>query len=241
MGLNPTYVSILRNIRGLLYLPPRKWDSDVVSWLKGKYRYRMLGITPALLSEFSDKMDLLSKPPFKKLVYPSEVLRSFVERVSESIPRGIAESVVLASCYVTPIVTSNEGLEKLSLLSVHRVLSEKALPESEIIRHLRIAGYTILDFHERVCWEAYNGIVKGCEGETDFKTVVSQLLKERAGLAEKDSKRYWRFKSEKGSPILVYLDILKCLEDIDICDLVSDESLALAFGIVPAIRVEVSS
>jgi len=241
MGLNPTYVSILRNIRGLLYLPSRKWDSDVVSWLKRKYRYRMLGVTPTLLSEFSDRSDLLSKPPFKKLVYPSDVLRSFVERVSESVPRGIAESVVLASCYVTPIVTSSEGLEKLSLLSVYRVLSEKALPENEIIRHLRIAGYTILDFHERVCWEAYNGIVKGCEGETDFKTVVGQLLKERAGLAERDSGRYWRFKSEKGSPILIYLDILKCLEDIDICDLVSDESLALAFGIVPAIGVEVSS
>ncbi|RLE70753.1 MAG: hypothetical protein DRJ37_06075, partial [Thermoprotei archaeon] len=87
MGLNPTYVSILRNIRGLLYLPPGKWNSDVVSWLRRRYRYRMLGVTPALLSEFSDRLDLLSKPPFKKLVYPSDVLRLFVERVSESIPR----------------------------------------------------------------------------------------------------------------------------------------------------------
>ncbi|RLE63530.1 MAG: hypothetical protein DRJ38_07360 [Thermoprotei archaeon] len=241
MNLNPTFVSILRNIRGLLYLSPGDWDAEIVSWLKKKYRYRMIGLAPTLLLEFSEKRDLFAKPPFKILAYPSDTLHLFAEKIGENLPKDIVESVILASCYVTPIVTNSKGLKRLDNLSIYRVLSEKVLPENEIIRHLRIAGYTILDSHEQVCWEAYNKIVESCKRKIDLKNVVNQLLKKRTLLAEKDSKRYWRFKSSTGKPVLIYLDTLKCLENIDICNLVRDESLALAFGIVPAIKVEVSS
>ncbi len=238
MGLNPTFVSILRNIKGLLYLPPGGWDLELISWLKRKYRYRMVGLPTALLSEFPGEKEILSKSPFKTLVYPSVTVRSLVERIVEKVNcSDVVESVVLASCYVTPIVTNCDGLRRLGKFSVYEVLSEKPLPENEIIRHLRIVGYTILDSHEKLCWSAYKKIAKACRDK--IGGVVNRLLEERRAFAEKDSKRYWRFKSEKGKPVIIYLDILKAFNDIEVCDLIQDESLALALGLVPAIKVEV--
>ena len=242
MGLNPTFVSILRNIKGLIYFAPGSWNSDLIKWLKRKYRYRIVGFAPRLIETFHEHSSILNKKPFRMLEYPSSAINHLSKILMDNVSDATAvESILLASCYVTPIVTDRAGLDYLRKYSIAQIYSENALPEREIIRHLRIVDYTILDSHENLCWKAFESIKNACKN--DVKKVIDQLIEERKKFAEKDSRRYWRFKREKGELIILYLDILTIIKELSntliICKSIDDVSLSLMFGVVPAIKVEV--
>ncbi|RLE53254.1 MAG: hypothetical protein DRJ26_03595 [Candidatus Methanomethylicota archaeon] len=240
--INPRFISIIKNIKGVIYTSLSDAPLKELKWLSKSFRYRFLGITPSMQAR-PEILEIINKKPFIKLYYPTRAIQKMVNILSESskIDKSVIEAVALASAYVTPLISFPKSSGDLEPLITLKVLSKNKLPEKEIKRHLRISGYTILDFHEKVTTEAYATILEACKKAT-LREALEKLINKREKLAEKDSKRYWRIISKEGEAVILYLDLISCLRNVkeeEIIDVVCDESVSLIFGITPCFILKV--
>jgi hypothetical protein len=230
-GLNlPKYVSLLKNLRAVAFVDPNAPPPmEEIRWLRRKYKYRNIGVSRSLLKALQPKIkEIFLKKPFKTLESPISEIEDFIRTVSKikmEVPNYIVESLVFASCYVNPIVVlGRDSLPILSPLVAWSMKSTTELPEVEIKRNLRIIGYAILDFHEKVIGEAYKSLRKIAEelkkGEKfeKVKNDVEKLIKKRINLAKKDGeKRFWKLRQTGGEEervVIAYLDIIPLISKI---------------------------
>jgi len=193
------YAALVKNLRGVVLLDPREEGAlGSVKWLASRFKYRNLGLPPALHTRFPE----LKRRPFRELAYPTEPLRELAELLAGAgLPQEVAELLVLSSSYVSPaIVVGSRFLEVLDSLALDRVLVCRDLSTQDWKLHLRIADYTTLDMYELCVEEALQAL--RAPGS------LSELLGARAERAARDKRRYWRVACDRGRPLILYLDNL---------------------------------
>lgn len=197
----------MKNLRGVVLLSPEEDVKELVDWFVSKFRYRNLGVPPSGSARLKELLKGgLSGGPFVELVYPVEPVEELVRVAGDTLGVGfeVAEAVVLASCYVSPVIAlGEEADEKLTPLSVDEVASRVKLDNSGWRLHLRIADYSVLDLHS---WSVEHslGIWRGADD--------GAFIEERSRRIRLDRRRYWRL--ARGQPsgewrFLRYLDVAR--------------------------------
>ena len=254
----PRYVSLLKNLRAIAFLDPNvKAPIEEIKWLKRKYKYRNVGIAQSLLIALNAEIkEVFMKKPFEILKSPLPEIDQFVEVLLENVEvsKYAVESLVLASCYVNALVVlGRESFSALKPFVAWEMKSTAELPETEVKRNLRIVGYAILDFHDKVIAEAYktlkeaSGIIRKKEGIDKARKKLEKLIDKRRKIAEKDGeKRFWRLKQAgkgKERPVIAYLDIIPLILEIlvqkrekKLIDFIcgSTPNLSMALSLTPA-------
>ena len=201
----PQYAATIKNLRGVVFADFKTENVDkTLNWLVKKFRYRNLGVSPSILQEAEEFFEgKLNGKPFVKLVYPFKSLEKLVKFMVKNFGLGfkIAETVVLASTYVSPLMVLGENsLKILEKICVDKVYSNVKLDDFGWKLHFRIVDYTVLDFytwsinHSKQLWKQ--------------KLNPEKFVEERKEKIGRDKKRYWRLQKgeEKPSPLILYLD-----------------------------------
>jgi len=188
-------------------ISPSEDVEDIVSWLVNRFKYRNLGVPPAVLCKSREYFEKRLGKPFVQAVYPIKPIQELTRLVADSLCVDIeaAEAAVIASSYVSPIIALGKEAEKmLRPLAVEEVMSKVRLDNSGWRLHLRIADYTVLDFYSWSVDHAQS-IWKGFDADL--------FVKERLSKIKRDKKRYWRL--ERGSlepwSFLYYVDLAEKL------------------------------
>lgn len=227
----PRFISLLKNVRMLVYADPSiPLKKKEVEWIVKKHRYRSVGVSPILLESFEEEeRKEFGKKPFVALSHPFKETERLVELLSsfeKGVPAYFWDTLVLSSCYVCPILfVGRESFESVRNLAVCTMTSTSSLPEVEIKRNLRIIGYAVLDFHEKLTSEAYDKFVSASKSVLEGIGIerVDKWVENRMRVISKDGEhRFWRLK-EKGEaeerPVISYFDLtpilLKALHELD--------------------------
>jgi len=196
------WASLFKNLRGVV-LFPKEPDEGKVKWLVRKHRYRRLGIAPS----FSPLVEqpALRKVPFVTLSFPAEELQRLSEILSRKAEKYVVESLILSCCYSSPLIVTDErlfvDLEPFVLWSLR---SNQRLGEKDLIFHLRVASYVIIDFFA-LAKEAYEAL-------GDLKKLRKHCEKRRKASEKDGRKRFWRIPEDpEGKIICAYLDLLPAL------------------------------
>jgi hypothetical protein len=203
------YAALVKNLRGVLLLVPgEEGVRDRIEWLKKRFHYRNLGLTPS--TDTTRYKDLLEARIFRRLYYPVEEFMDLVGiMVSTGLDRLLAEAIVFSSIYISPLflLTSkyNGFIEKYSL-GVIRTCKDLGVNDWKL--HMRIADYTILDSYEDMVDLSLEYI-----GKIDDREAREKIIGSRREYVEHDMKRYWRIKCGEGRAFLYYLDPLLYIED----------------------------
>ncbi len=196
------WASLFKNLRGVV-LFPKEPDEEKMKWLARKHRYRRLGVAPS----FSPVVErpALKKSPFVTLSFPAEELERFSEILSKRAERYVAESLILSCCYSSPLIVTDEGLfENLKPFTLWSLRSNERLGEKDLIFHLRVASYVIIDFFG-LAKEAYEAL-------GDPKRLKKCCEKRRKASERDGRKRFWRIPEDpNGKIICAYLDLLPAL------------------------------
>ena len=199
------WASHFKNIRCILLVDPQKPPSqEVINWVIKKHRWRQVGIGKSL----SDTHSLFKSHPFVILPYPDKSIYKTVKTLAknQNQPFWMMESVALALCYSAPLLCFEEEIFINLGSSLTWILQTDDIPESEIIRHLRIAGYVPIDFFPQIK-EHFLILKKGVKKE------LEKTIKKRKEEAQNDGKkRFWRIKGkEEGKPFVGYIDLMPAL------------------------------
>ncbi|MCP2605072.1 hypothetical protein NLC29_02840 [Candidatus Aminicenantes bacterium AH-873-B07] len=256
MSFEPKYISILKNVRGVIYFSEKDKILEEIKWLRKHFRYRYLGISKNLLKNINEKntKQTLLKKPFIQLYYPNENIETFVNSFYEitKINLPLLESLFLSSCYVSPFfILGEEALKQCETFILHFLEISGKLDDKELKRHLRFADYGVIDIHEHSTQYAWKQLKQASlyqlEGKIqEAKEILKSLIKERKKLADSDCEtRYWRLRSEKdykATKAVVYLDpcfiISKNFEDRDIANSLSklilnySKEVSISFALV---------
>jgi hypothetical protein len=216
------FVSLLKNVRAVAFVDPNvSFPEKELKWVSRRYRYRSIGVSGRLLANFAENMRaVFAKKPYVTLSAPLaeiETLTRLISNYHPSIPSYVFDSIIMASCYVNPLlIIGRESfgiLEKLTAWALH---STSELPDVEIKRNLRIIGYAILDFHEKITTETYETL-KGAvsrlpKSKKTTTREIRKMVEKRRELAQKDGEhRFWRLREEGTSAkriVVAYLDIM---------------------------------
>jgi len=197
------YIYLVKNLRGVLAVSQKSSINSIAKWLSRKYRYRDLGIPHCILQHYSIEEKYLNGSPFHVLEYPSSTIKEytgrFIKVLSERIWSCLAESLLLASIYASPLhldFDAYRDLENANLV-VH-VVEGPLLDDSSAKLHLRIVDYSVLDSYIDSIGEVVSCVSSGCS--------PSKLLEMRLGRATRDEKRYWRIRGKGDQPVVVYID-----------------------------------
>lgn len=228
------YAALVKNLRGVLLFDPGDegaWSR--VSWLRRRFRYRNLGVTPSVSGPRVE--DLLESRVFRRLYYPLRAYEEFVGVLRSADIDGLfAEAAVLSSAYISPLLLLSEGyLDLVRKYSLGEVRVCKELGDRDWKLHIRIADYSILDSYETMVERSIE-YVRAASNEE----VRERILTERRAFVEKDSRRYWRIACNEGDPFLLYLDPLLILGELPggMRGRVTEEHAA-ALAVVPAVNV----
>lgn len=258
----PRYVSLLKNLRAVVFFDPSHPPEGELGWIRRKYRYRRAGVSEGLLEALPEETkSILGKKPFEILDHPVVETKRFVEALSSFVeePPYVLDSLVLASCYVNPMLVLGRGSFQLLRPFASWCMSSTAeLPDVEIKRNLRIVGYAILDFHEKVISLAYE-FLKGFSKRIDElgrlteaeSGEIENFIQERSKLAETDGKqRFWRLRREGKKlerPVIAYLDPLIPLRNVmskkEAIELMrrlplDDPNLSMALSLIPTLILQ---
>ncbi len=199
------YAAIVKNLRGVVAVDFD--DSEALralDWLSRRFRYRNLGLPPSLAAEYKERGGRLDGRPFLELAYPTRGIEELTRAISSciGIDALMAEELVLASAYVSPIIAIGRSIEEeLKSMAVRVVESRVSLDLKGWRLHLRIADYSVLDLyswsteHAKALWR---------------RSLDSGLfVAERKEKIERDVRRYWRLSRGDAPPrsFLVYLDL----------------------------------
>ncbi len=218
------YAGLVKNLRGVVYCCGCGWE-EVAGWLERRFRYRNLGVPPSLRGR-------VCGGPFVDLWYPVESVGRVAGVLGGKLgDSALGEALVLASCYVSPLLVLGEGAGSLvERISVGVVRCSKEMGVNDWKLHLRIADYTILDMYRDCVVEALR-VLRGEAG-------VEDVLEARRERVERDVKRYWRIAGGEGWVFLGYVDLLALLRgDLDALREVGLDSAA-CLAVVPAVCIE---
>jgi len=251
----PRYVSLLKNLRAIIFLDPtKKVPVEEVKWLRKKYRYRSIGIAQSLLSALNSEIrESFMKKPFETLKFPLPEIEHFVRTVLNvelEVPEYVIESLILASCYVNALVVLGRGsFSVLRRFVAWEMKSTAELPENEVKRNLRIVGYAILDFHDKVIAEAYKTLKETSEiinKEKDFRKArrkLEKLIEKRRKMAEMDGeKRFWRLRQagkEEERTVIAYLDVVPLISEI-LIQKIDEKLISFICGSTPNLGMALS-
>ncbi len=241
-GMFSYYAAIVKNLRGVVIFDPEANGSwDRVKWLVRKFKYRNLGLPPIVVEKHRKELGkYLSGNPFVELAYPVEEVEALpAVMVEHGVPRELAEALVLASVYISPLlVIGEEYIKLLERYSIDKVLVCRELNDNEWKLHLRIADYSILDMYKERVFEILDAIENNLLDEEFLEKVFE---KRRADVA-KDKKRYWRIVCDHGKPFILYIDVLNTITKIigveKLIELVKNKKeLVAGLAIVPAVNL----
>ncbi len=226
----PRYVSLLKNVRTLVYVDP---EADLpkkeLEWVRKKHRYRSVGVAKTLLDSLPEdwQEDYFSKKPFVELSAPLPEVGELPVRLREfssELPLHAFQSLILASSYVAPVlVLGTASFRRLEPVATWTMTSTAELPDIEIRRNLRIVGYAILDFHEEMTSSAYEAlkdsavnVLAGRNVERSLKK-LDKLLEKRKKKCERDGEhRFWRLR-QRGEvaerAVVAYLDLVPLMAE----------------------------
>jgi len=233
------YAAVVKNLRGVVLFDLSEsgvWDS--VKWLIGRFKYRDLGVTPALYEKHRDRLEkYMSGNPFRLLTYPLRELEEFTFEFTRcaNIEPELGELLVLASLYISPaMIIGRKYEETVSKLSVEAVKTCREMSTSDWKLHMRIADYTVLDMYEFSITSALK-VAENCS-----TSELSRALSERQEVIRKDTERYWRIlcREETGRPFLYYIDNLKLYARLcGVERLCGRGDVAAALAVIPVITI----
>jgi len=165
-----------------------------------------------------------------ELTYPVQAIEEAVRLFSKVISLEAAETLCLASAYISPVMLIGE-LDEFKPAVIRTVKTSMNLDEKAWKLHMRIADYTTLDFY---AWSTKNAL----EALTDEKRLI-EALREREMRAADDERRYWRLRSDGGRMFLAYLDPLRIVYEAGLRDefFRIGEDVAAVLGLVAALII----
>ena len=203
------YAAVVKNLRGVLYSSlPKGAFEEKLGWLRKRFRYRNIGITPRMEKRYGLKAN---GKLLVRLVEPVPGINELIDAYAAmaELERGALEVYCYASAYVSPLlILGHTSSADLGALIVDNVLVDRELTDKEYKLHMRIADYTVLDFYLWATSRAREAILALARGQD-----ISAILAERKERVEKDKRRYWRVMSEEGRPLVLYLDFLPVLAE----------------------------
>lgn len=204
------YLRRVKNTRGILLFDPTKekpYTEKIFSFLVSKHKYRDIGVPPSL---YNDKLDI---KPFVKLNFfkdTKEIEKICNELSSPTMPYYIIESVAYSLAFATPIYILDQALFKqLEPLTVWTLKVNNLPTESELIRNIRIAGYSMIDFYE-IIDTTIDNIIKYLNNEVELSRIKVVLAKRKEYACKDGNKRFWRAKQQSlGCTTIAYFDLLR--------------------------------
>ncbi|MFB6311240.1 MAG: hypothetical protein ABEH64_08690 [Salinirussus sp.] len=229
----PATIATAKNVRGVaVYDPADPPDREVFTWLSRKHQYRDVGFGPTLHDAHPD-IRLGDYKSFRRLRPPFQVLEDFCAALESPAPDWALESVMVASVFVTPLFVHRPALDAFENLTVWRLESDPELPEEQVLRHARIAGYGTLDFHGTVASRAREAIDESC---------LDAERTRRAEAANEDGmERFWRLLGEEADGdawVGGYLDLLASIGPQARSIAVNEPSVATALGMIGYMAID---
>lgn len=206
------YAALVKNLRGVIYSCLSGEElAERLSWLKKRFRYRRLGVTPSLLGAHKEVVDRFMGSPLVELRNPFPGLDELLSAYEELT--GLSQAVLEAYCYssifVSPLlVLGRDCARELAPLVVDVVRVGRDLTDKDYKLHMRIADYTVLDFYPWATASARQALMALAQG-----LGAADILEERRRRIAQDKRRYWRVMSEGGRDFLLYLDLLPLLAE----------------------------
>lgn len=201
----PRHLALAQNLRGIgVYDPADPPDRPFFTWLARKHRYRNVGFPPSLVDH--PDVDVTGYETFEAVEAPIEGAAAVVDAVDPG-PRWAVEALVVASAFVAPLFVHRPALTRFEPFAAWRCRTAEDLPEEQVLRHVRIAGYGMLDRFEA---EAERGAAAVLEGAIDA------AVEDRARDARRDGEdRFWRLVEETSGDRWVggYFDVLRGVAD----------------------------
>ena len=196
--LNPEYIALVKNLRGMLFGLGDESEDDAISWLVKHFRYRELGVPPKLWDQIPQKGKIrYIKHPFE---FP-DFLGSIADRVG--VPASAVECVAFASAFATPmILLSRRAAEVIKPLSQFTFRGDPPEDDRSAKFHLRVCDYAAVDIY---AW-AHDSAKAVFSGRENWSSEV----KKRRKVAKEDAlKRFWRLGDGNGNfPLFMYLDLI---------------------------------
>lgn len=227
----PRHLVLAQNVRGIgVYDPADPPERAFFTWLARKHRYRNVGFPTSLLDHPS--VDVAGYETFEPVGVPMDGAATAVEAVDG--PRWAVEALLVGSAFVSPLLVHRPALPALEPYAAWRCHSARDLPEDQVLRHARIAGYGMLD-----CFEAETG--RGFEAVVDGG--LERAVDDRAEFAREDGEeRFWRLFEEVSGDAWVggYFDVLRGLDEPEaLADALSaNRDLRTLLGLVGGLAVD---
>lgn len=227
------HLVLSNNVRGLaVYHPDDPPEREVFTWLSRKHQYRKVGFPPSLVDH--PGLDLTTYKTFATLEYPRDSLRTLHGSCSDGIPDWVRESVLLASAYVTPLFVHRPALDAFADLAVWPLDTAAPLPEDQVLRHMRIAGYGMLDFYEEATARAWNALQDGALED-------ERARRERAAATD-GRERFWRLLDDDPGGgdewIGGYFDVLPAVAGAGVDYRELDDTAAIGLGLVGGFAID---
>lgn len=228
----PRHLALALNIRGIgVYDPTEPPDREFFTWLARKHQYRNVGFPPTLLDH--PDVDIEGYQTFEPAAFPLPGLEGFTGRVTEA-PAWVVESLLVSSAFVSPLFIHRPALGAFEPFVIWRLDSAPALPEDQVLRHMRIAGYGLLDFFEAMAASGYEAVLAGnVDDERQSRTETA---------AEDGAERFWRLREEVTGETWVggYFDALPAFagDEAAIEALNADPDLMVGLGLVGGFAID---
>ena len=204
------YAATVKNLRGVLFSSLGAPElREKLSWLRRRFRYRNLGLTPDMISRYGEVLGAYAGRTFMELGDPDPSLRDLLSLYEDltGLSRPVLEAYCYASAYVSPVLALGErSVEELRPLVLDQVMVGRGLSDRDYKLHMRIADYTVLDFYPWSTASAMRALELLAEG-----TAPDEVMADRREKVGEDKRRYWRISAEEGRPFLLYLDLLPIL------------------------------
>lgn len=228
----PRHLALALNVRGIaVYDPADPPDREFFTWLARKHQYRNVGVPPALLDH--PEVDIGGYQTFEPVPFPLDDLGDLPERTDAGEP-WTAESLLAASAYVSPLFVHRPALSAFEPFVVWRQHSAPDLPEDQALRHVRIAGYGMLDAYESMAAAGYGAVVDG--------TVDAERERRADWAADDAGERFWRLREEVAGDAWVggYFDALPAIDGDTAARAAveADPDLQVALGLVGGFAVD---
>ncbi len=229
------FIFLVKNLRGVFTPAPGDEYQRYVDWLAKRFRYRDLGVARCTVERNPTVFQRrLEGNPFHVLEYPTQRVREVAHKLlgmfPEEIDRCIVESLLLASTYACPVLTTSNVLNLLSKagLIVHEVRGPK-LGVQDAKLHLRIADYSVLDHYiESVEWS--KRLSRRELGPDEYSSMVRDW-------AQRDAKRYWRFAGKGDNVVIAYIDYTRLLAP-HLQDMEVDDEVAVLLATLVAFNLD---
>lgn len=227
----PRHLALALNVRGIaVYDPENPPDREFFTWLARKHQYRNVGIPPTLMDH--PAVGIADYKTFEPTPFPMAGLDSLSGRTDIGEPWAV-ESLLAASAYVSPLFVHRPALDAFKPFAIWRLESAPELSEDQVLRHVRIAGYGMLDAYEEMVDSGYEAVLDG--------TVEAERERRADWATEDGQERFWRLREEVSGDTLVggYYDALPAfVDDQAKTALDTDPNLLVGLGLVGGLAVD---